>query len=153
MSRFEDYGQREVNPVFRNAVYAIDDDLDFEMLELFLNDGPKSFTELKESLDINSKVAKDRLEKLIKGSLVVNYLQKSTNSRKYSFYDATELASVFLEHLINMEKPTPPVPITGFTWNPTSEIDSFDEDLQNLYVKWNRLKPQRREMLVKNYGL
>ena len=122
----------KINPLIREAILALKDAVDFELISLLMVEEYLSFSELKKKLGINPTELDRRLNRLMNGALVNNYYAKRKGRRGHSFYEATSLAKGIFVKLAEIEKPISPIPIAvNPFYMPGPEIDSLHRDLRS----------------------
>jgi DNA-binding MarR family transcriptional regulator len=98
MSVPEGFGNRkvEIDPILQNAIFAIGNSDDYELLRLLINEGPKAFSGIKEATELNQTQISRILKKLSNGGLIDRYVDFAETTRRYSFYRSTSLAEELL---------------------------------------------------------
>lgn len=97
VSRFADNFPVEI----KSAVEGINGDLQYAVLYILLDEGRKSFSQLKEQLDVHQQSLTNALNKLHKGSLV-NQIDSNDISERYnSFYEVTAFGEQFIHSLFD----------------------------------------------------
>lgn len=92
----------------RTTQKCLCDDLRFAIVLTLLKNGEMSFSQLKESLDIQTNILSHHLKVLSQESLVMNYYAKRENTMEYSFYDVTPLSRDCVDRLFALTDPIRP---------------------------------------------
>ncbi len=74
----------------KRAVEALSSQLRRAVFGLVASRGPKSFSEIMETFQVNQGSLSRQLQKLEIGGLVSNYFRRTPDSREFSFYEATD---------------------------------------------------------------
>jgi len=102
---------RNISPLVQGAILAFKDSRDFDIISLLLAEGSMAFSELRERLHINQTDLDRRLNRLMNGAMVNNFYAKKEGSRKYSFYESTELATDLFSKLNAIQQPRSVIPV------------------------------------------
>ena len=90
----------EIPTEIKDAVKGLDDDTRLAILVLLLKDGKMTFSQLKDTLHLNSSSLSSNLSVLQNGGLVTNMLEWKNKS--YSYYMATNLTKSIIRSLFDL---------------------------------------------------
>jgi len=135
----------QINPIIQDAIFAIRDETDLEIVTVLLTDGPLSFSELKSKLKLHQTILDRKLDKLMNSALVNHFYSRTKDSKRYSFYECTALAKDLLDKFYEIQTPRPVVPlaITPF-YIPGSDIVSFEAELTGMIEAAENIKKRLR---------
>jgi DNA-binding HxlR family transcriptional regulator len=101
----------EIPKEVRSVIKGLNNETRLAIIVVLMKNGKMTFSELKESLALNSSSLSNHLSILQDGGLVNNVLEWKENS--YSYYTPTDIANRVLESLFNIVVQTPrPSPIS-----------------------------------------
>jgi len=101
----------QISRMIQRAIMSFNDSVDFNVVSQLLREGPKPFSELREGFDNSNTELRRRLLRLMEGALIVNFFAKRSGDRKYSFYEATDLAEDLFEKMYELQAISPPIQI------------------------------------------
>jgi len=131
----------EIDPMIQEAILSFKEPTDFTLIALLIACGPLSFSEILEEMQINPTILNRVLDRLINGALVNNFYAKKANSKKHSFYEATNLAKKLIQKLQELQevKKEDLLSINLF-YTPGSEISSIQKELSGVINRLEQLK-------------
>lgn len=90
------------NPKKWLAVFpALDNVKRFNILIWLVNEGSKSFSQVRKKFSLSSANTRHHLDKLMQAQLIINsYKTPTVESREYSFYKITDLGKTVMTKLI-----------------------------------------------------
>jgi DNA-binding transcriptional ArsR family regulator len=98
----------EIPKEIRSVIKGLNNETRLAIIVVLMKNGRMTFSELKESLELNSSSLSNHLSVLQDGGLVNNFLEWKENS--YSYYTPTDIANRVLESLFNIVMQTPVSP-------------------------------------------
>lgn len=101
MNTIEEY-IKEVPEDVKEAIKALSDDTRLAIVVALLKHGEFTFSQLMETLRVNSSVLSHHLKSLINASLIKNYYAKKPESEEYSFYDLTSYGEQFMRSVYGL---------------------------------------------------
>lgn len=101
VNRLEEH-LKEIPEGVKVAVKALSDDTRLAIIVVLLKYGECTFSQLMETLEIDSGVLSHHLKNLLRASLIKNYYIKKPDSEDYSFYDLTYYGEGFMRSVYGM---------------------------------------------------
>lgn len=85
--------------VIRNAIKGINDENRQFILDSLMTDGAKSFTTLKNELQLSKSNLSHHLHVLLRYGLIYNFFKEKKTNYEYSYYEISKLGKLIIENL------------------------------------------------------